>query len=825
MALSFVAVLLGSTFVFGTLLYTDSIAPGEEIVRRDVSVLVAPRPPSGAGEQGGSPGVRGEYLTTDQLRTISTLPGVAQADGVVVGYAAVVGADGKVAQGSGFGSRLTGTNWSGTPRVRLLSGRAPAAADEVAVETVAARSGRLQVGDDTRVLSSAGEQRAKVVGIFSHHPLTPDPSGSGPSVAFDTATAQRLLLRPGAFSEAEVAAQSGVDPEKLTASISGLLPADFQAANGARLAEEAQQNLAGDAETIQRVLLGFTMVALLIGALLIANTYSVLIERRNRELALLRAVGASRTQVRRVLLLEAAAVGVAGTICGIAAGTGLAALMVAYTASRDPSVDQGLVVTPRALATTVLAGVVVTILAAWVPARRGTRIPPVAALRTEAIATPSTLHRRNRAGQILALIAGLACVFGLTGSATVNLIAGVVGAFLLLMASVVLSPWLAAILVRLCRRVLPSSTASTHLAVENTLRSPRRTAATVSALLIGVALATGISIFTASITEVDRASMLRHLTATYVAANIGDGPVDAETQAKARSVPGVTRADAIRTDTLQINGRSIEVVAAIDPAAIGKTVRVLHTGRLDDLGKGVFVNAGLAEDRGWSMGSTITVRSAAGEAVKLPVTGLFEDAPLTGNTLLFSNGFADRHFRPSGADVLLIAGPAGDGLRQGLESALADRPDVRLFTKDEYVVDVTSDLSAFVWISTVMLGLSFLIALLGIVNTLALAVLERTREIGLLRAIGMRRRQIRAMIRRESVLISLAGALLGLAAGLVIGVTLQHLVLGQSFATIAIPVPTIGGVLLAMIVGGVLAATWPARRAARVDVLQALHAE
>ncbi|MEN3614471.1 FtsX-like permease family protein [Plantactinospora sp. ZYX-F-223] len=820
LVLTFITVVLGVAFASGTLFFADSIGAGARAIRTDVAVLVAPSPGGEEVEYDARP----TLLPAAQLPRLAAIPGVAATDGIVDGYAAVVGQDGKVVRPAGFANDLIGTNWSETPRLRLVEGRAPAGPGEIAVEQVAARNGELTPGTRTTALHGSGAEEVTVVGIYLYQPALRDGPGRAPALAFDTTTAQRVLQQPNTFTSVELTAAPGVSTRQLRDAVAATLPAGLVAHDGALLAEQSRQQEESDAGTTAQILLSFTLVALLIGATLIANTFAMLVGRRAREFGMLRAIGATRRQITMLVLVEAAGIGVLATAVGMLVGVGLALPMIDFAAGRDPVLGNTLHVTPRAVLSSLAVGVLVTVLAAWLPARRAAAVPPVTALHGDIVLVPKAMRVRTILGLGLASIGTLFCLLGLLGNRPPFTVAGVVGAFTMLIAVVLLAAGLARVILRLVaapirHRLLP------RLAVENVMRNPRRTAATVSALMVGVALATGIAVFAASATEADRTVVERTVRAPFLAANIGGGQISEATLARVRAVAGVTSAAPIRRETAG-TGEEGFPLTAVNPAALGSLLDLeLATGTPDGLATGALAHESLAAERDWSVGDSVDL-TLNGQRVKVAITGLYADAALLGDGLLVSDDFAERHFRPGNGDTVVIgADDNGSELRSGLEAALADRPDVRLYTPAQYAAEEAGAFAILIRIATTLLALALVIAVLGIINTLALSVLERTGEVGLLRAIGMHRRQVRAMITVESMLIATVGGVLGITVGILLGAMVQHAVLARPVTDAAIPLSLAVGAFAAMGVAGVVAAQWPARRAARTDVLEAMRAE
>jgi putative ABC transport system permease protein len=824
LTMTFITVILGVTFVASTLFFADSIAPAPGAIRTDVAVLVTPA----TAEDADGYDFRPSLLPEPERQVLADLPGVASTDGIIDGYAGVVGQDGKVARPAGFADDLIGTNWTDSPRLRLVDGRAPRGPGEIAVEVVAGRNGGLDPGDRTTAVHQAGVDDVTVVGVFSYHPTLRDGPGRAPALAFDTTTAQRVLQAPGTYTAIEITAEPGVSSSDLRERVAAALPPGFAAHDGAQLAVQSRQQEEGDAATAAQILLTFTLIALLVGTTLIANTFAMLVGQRIREFGMLRAVGASRRQISRLVLAEAAGVGLLGTPLGMLVGALLAYPMIRFASGRDAFLGGTLQVTPRAVLASLFVGVAITMLAAWLPARRAAAAPPVVAMHGDILVVGRVLRVRTAVGGGLGIVAALFCLLGLVGNEPPFTVAGVTGGLLLLIAAVLLAAPLARPLIRAL--VVPvRSIWVTRLAAENALRNPRRTAATVAALLVGVGLATGVAVFGASATEADQAATTRALQAPFVAESLGGGQLTDDTLARLRAVPGVTAMAAVRGETAELDGvvagdEAMAPVTAIDPAAIGSLLRLeVRSGSPSDLAVGAFVHERLATEHGWSVGETVGVR-IDGKPAEVLVTGRYADTALVGSGLLVSDDFADQYFPAGNGGLALIAAdrPDSEALQASLVAAVADRPDVRLYDAREYAAERASGYSAFIGIATALLGLSVLIAILGIINTLALSVLERTREVGMLRAIGMRRQSVRAMIRWESALIAIAGGVLGIGAGILLGAMFQHAVLSQSVVRTVLPAAMIAGLLVAMGAAGVLAAEWPARRAARTDVLRAI---
>ncbi len=821
--LTFITVLLGATFVSGALVVSTSLSEGQEPLRDGLDVLVTPLG-RGVGEdeaqlsQGGQNRVP---LDEAQRAGLAGIPGVAAATGVVEGYAAVAGADGKVLVSQGFEVRMTGSNWTGTDRMSLVTGRAPAGPTEVAIDGSVAADGGIAVGDTTTVLYGGGKLQAAVVGVYDYRPHGRE-AGSSPTVAFDTATAQRLLLRPGSFTSVEITASPGTPESRLTEAVAAAAPAGFTTVDRAGLSATLRAATSEISSALSATVLAFTGIALVVGITLIVNTFSMLVARRGRELALLRAVGATRRQVRRSVLLEAALVGVLGSVTGLAIGSLLALPVVTYAAELNPALDGGVVIGLPAILGTLLVGTGTTVVAAWLPARRAASVSPVAALGGERLEEEKGSRWLLRSGLAVVVLSVLLLFVATVGEGTPGRASGMLGALGLLLGAVICARWLSGPVIGLLGRPLRRGMLG-GMAVRNTLRNPRRTAATATALTIGVAIAIGITIFSTTISTISERDLGSAFAGGIVVTNVAGGQIGEDTRRLTEAVPSVTAVSTLRTDQVLLDGKEIRA-GSTDVSALGRTVEVkLEQGATADLARGVFVAKAVAEERGWTLGRRVELSSPGGGGTPVEITGIFTEATVLGQVVV-PPALADAHFRPGDGNPMVVAtAPGTDGAtaEAALRQALAGRTDLAVMSAPEYVRSRISEVDVYLGAVTGLLGLSVLIAFLGIINTLSLSVLERGRELGLLRATGMTRRQIRGLIRVESVLIAALGGVTGVVVGVVLGAMMQNFILSRGVFDLVVP-PTILLALLGISLGGLLAAAWPARRAARVNVIRAI---
>jgi putative ABC transport system permease protein len=609
-----------------------------------------------------------------------------------------------------------------------------------------------------------------------------------------------------------------------------VLPPAFEAVSGDSVAAESKDSIDQALSFINTFLLVFAAVALVVGSFLIINTFSILVAQRSREMALLRALGASRRQVTRSVLLEALVVGFIGSTVGLLGGFLLAVGLKAIFARVGLDMTgAGLELRPRTVVVSYAVGVIVTLFAAYLPARRASQIAPVAALRDDVALPESTLRRRFITGLAITVI-GLALLgvglFANTSNSLPMVGGGVLG---VLVGVSLISPVVGRPLLRLLGFLFSKSFNTVgRLAGQNTLRNPRRTAATASALMIGLALVSAMSIIGASTSSsIDKLIGNEFQSDFVVASSVGSSfsPTIAD---RIRDIPGVDTAAVFRGLSVKVDG-SDTFIGAIDPNEFGKTINVdMRIGRLSDLTDStVLVERTQASGDGTVVGDHVTV-SLPKHDKRLTVAGTYSGSPIVGaNYLVTTKTLADGGVAPSDSAVYVLKDPDASTAAVGaaIGKLVKDLPTVELQNQDEFTKQQRGQVDKLLAIIYALLGLAVVIAVLGIVNTLALSVIERTREVGLLRAVGMSRRQLRLLVRLESVAISVLGACLGVLMGVVFGVALQRAVADQGIDVLTIPFGSLALFIVVAAVVGVLAAVLPARRAARLDILRAIHAE
>ncbi|CAM4034068.1 ABC transporter permease [Kibdelosporangium persicum] len=800
-AMTLIAITLGVAFVVTTWVISDSAAEtlrGRDI-RGDVAVTVR--------TVGGGP-----ELTPAERDRLARIPGVASASGVAFGYAGLVGQDGKLTSAR---PTLAGTGWDSSDRFALVAGRTPAPG-EVALHERQAREAGRETGDRTQILLSDGRSvDAVVAGLFTYRPFAETP----PSVAFgdpgvlgDRFTRVELVARPGADIDAiAAAARDLVDPALRTV------------ATGADLAAQAQARADDSAQSSRESLLGFAAVALLAGMFVIANTFSMLVTQRTRQLALLRAIGATRRQVRNAVLVEAGVLGWIASTLGVALGIGLGLLGLATTGSDDTNIT--LSVSPTSILVGYATGVPVTMIAAYASARRAAGVAPVAALRTDGSFAPRSLVARSILGGVAVAAGVVAIVSTLRNDlSTTERIVAMGGGIAVWLGVLFLAPVLANAVLRPVGRVMSRRGGpATRLGVRNSVRDSRRTAATTSALMVGLALVCAFATLGSSITSMLSSSIQATVPAE---ATVVESPVDnvalgTDVLDKARSVPGVTNASADRYMFVKVthNGSTSQTtMSAIEPGGVIRPEVVAGTG---DVRRGAVVGENQAAMIGARLGDEVTLVLDPTTSVTTTIVGLHKG--MEGRPLFYVDlAVMPAKLKATTVTSVYATGPDAAAVRAGIEAAFLDRPDVVVTDRDGVIKEATEGFQLLLSLMYALFGAAIIIAAFGVVNTLALSVMERTREIGVLRAVGASRPLIRRAIRVESVVICAYGGLLGILVGIGFGAVMNHAMMGQSLWEFSVPYEIIGAALIGMVVVGVLAALWPARRASRTDILAAI---
>ena len=822
LAMTALAITLGVGFMSGSFVFTATLTRSLDSLITEAStgpdVIVQHSSPGGgfgAGSGGPKP------IPARILASIRGLRDVAAADGNVTGHAQLLGRNGKALPGQ----FTIATSWPADAVFQTSytrrKGRPPAGPGQVMIDRASARSGHFAVGDSVTILVAGQAKVFTISGITGYG--SADSFAGGSLALFRLPTAQRLFASAGSYDSIEVKATAGVSAQQLRGQVARILPYGVTALTAANAAAKQANQLNGQLSIFTRFFLVFAGVALFVGGFVIWNTFSIMIGQRTRELALLRTLGAGRRQVFRSVLAEAALIGIvaalAGAGIGVALSKGLVALLSGFGLSLPVT---GLVVPLWQLALAVGSGLAVTLVAAIAPAFRATRVAPVQALR-DAVPAPVGFSSRRLAGGLAVTTAGVALVLaGLSSGAAVALTgAGAVASFI---GITVLAPLAARPLARVIGfplTLLPGRTGV--LARGNTMRDPKRTSAAAAALMIGLALIVGAAVMVdSSRTMLDHQIATASKTSFYVQATSSDIGLVPQLAGVLAARPGVRQVTEVRATDATVAGSAHANVDGVDPSAIGSFTDLgVQQGSVASLTSGrLLVSQAAASGHGWKVGDRVRIQFGSFGISTLRIGGVFANVGPLSDYLLSSTTFtADSGRRVDSVDLVR----ADPGARRTLRRALAAYPGAQLMDEATFASSRGAVLANLLNLITALLVLAVIIALLGIVNTLALSVVERTRELGLLRAIGMRRGQLAEMVAAESVITAVIGAVLGTALGLALGTALASTFTRP--VTVAIPVTQIAIYIVATAVAGVLAAITPARRAARLDVLAAIAAD
>lgn len=818
-------VVLGTSFVTGTYVLTDTITHVFDDIFADVysGIDVNVRHSSALGLDAVRPPVPESLLPE-----VQKVEGVRTAEGSVF----ALGADIIDAKGKRVGNPMApsfGTTWANDEALTpftLRSGRKPSTSDEIAIDARSYADGKFHLGDSVLVVTASGPRRFTLVGVAGFGRAS-NIAGATISI-FDLRTAQDVLGRKGQFDSINVAAKAGVAPELLQERVAAVLTKSYEAVTSADLTSESSKSVATALAYFRTFMLVFAFVALFVGAFIIYNTYSIVIAERTRELALVRALGATGAAVLGSVLVEAVVTGVVASGIGIGAGVliamGLRSLLGALGFS-TPSGD--LVLIGRTVAVAMLGGTVVTTVASVVPAIRASRVAPLAAMRESAVGRNSGVVR-NIAGGVLTVAGTALVVVGLDRGqlAPVGLGAATLFVGVAMLAPLMSRPVVSAIGAPVER----TRGVSGQLARQNARRSSRRTATTASALMIGTALMAGSFIMSRSITEsVERAVTTSVVTDLVVTSDSQLGFSRALSD-EVRAVPQVNTVAEYRSANFKLGNATKALLGlprdSINPGSSTLAIDIgVTAGNIADLADaGIAVQNDVARDHGWVVGNSLEVTFPTGdETLRLAAT--YSRNTLVGDYIVDLPTF-DRGYPGSNDGVLLVQLADSSQLssvQTHIKQIVDERyPGLNVQDRDEYVAATKAQVQQFTSLITALLVLAIVIALLGVLITMLLSVSERTREIGLLRAVGMSRSQVRAMVRWEAAIVALFGALLGLGLGMFFGLALVSALRSQGVTVAVVPVQSL--IVLAVIIAllGVIASVYPARRASRLNVIAAV---
>ena len=832
LALTSLAIVLGVTFVTGTLVLTDTLHNtftslfGQVYQNVDYQIRG-----TAAFSSNAAAGAVRKPISESILPAILVVPGVAVAEGGVTGSAQFIAANGKAVTTGG--APMIGMSFAADQRLSslpLVVGKPPTTSTQVAVDEGTARKYHFSVGDNVRIVLSGSPQTFTLCGIARFG--TADNLAGATIAAFDLPTAQQLFHKPGQFDIIDVITTPGADKTAVARGIAKVLPAGAEVVSGQTVAGEESSAINQSLGFISTALIVFALISLFVGGFTIFNTFSITIGQRTRELALLRIVGASRRQVFGSVLLEAFLLGIVASLVGLGLGAlmanGLTQLLNAFGIALPPG---SLVFKSSTVLAALSVGVGVTVISAISPAWRAVKIPPMAALTTHQGRREHSLARRLITGGVISAAGIILLAIGLSQAAIALVGLGAVAIFIAvgILAPVIARP-VSSVLGRPLAQILG---VSGRLGRENSMRSPRRTAQTSAALMVGLALVSTMAVFAASLSKSTASTVNEAVSADYIitaaATSVpGAGLSVGATDAVAK-VPGVSRVSNIYSGQFKIR-QSVAVLTSVASSDLSSAVILQMSAGVAAKSLadgGLLIDTTTANSQHLVVGSVVPVTFAETGPTTMRIGGIFKPNALLGSYAAGS-GFFHTHFAPNtlpGAALLTTSTGATAPTTASIKAGLKSYPNLTVQTRAEYVKAAQAQVNQLLGLVYALLALAILIALIGIANTLILSVYERTREIGLLRAVGMRRRQVRAMIGSEAVILSVFGALIGIVVGTGLGAALASSLKQQGITDIAVPFTSLVVFLVLAALLGLGAASWPARRAARLNVIEAIATE
>jgi putative ABC transport system permease protein len=825
------AIFLGVAFLSGTLALGDTLERNFETLFLDASSgtdTIVRRATKIDAEVPTDRGLIDESLLAD----VREVDGVAAAEPSIQAFGRLVGKDGEPIGGNG--PPTFAGNWIDDPKLnpyRLDEGHAPRRPGEAVINRGAAEEGDLGIGDTT-VLQTPEPLEIRIVGLASFGSEAGFGSVTFAGLTLESAQ-QDVTKAPGKVTSILVRAEPGAGEHELTRRIQDVLPEGVEAVSSEALVTENLADINADfLDILRTILVAFAAIALLVATFSIYNTFSIIVAQRTRESALMRAVGATRGQLLAATVIEALAVGVAASVAGLFGGLGIATLLKVLMSTLGPGTlpDGGLELATRTIVLSLSVGVLVTLLAAIAPALRASRVPPLAAIRDVAVERVGATRARTIVGAVLLAVGVGAVVSSTVAVDDPLLMVTMLGGLLTLAGVIVAGPIVARFATRVIGAVpvrLRGITAS--LARQNAMRNPRRTAATSSALLVGVAVVALFTVFASSLKASVDDSVAGSLEADLVVSSGGfDSQISPALADAVGDLAEVSDAVGLGIGGVNIGGEG-EQLTVIDPSRLPAVLDVnVARGSLESLSPSqLAVDDGNAKDNDWRIGSPVEVEFVDGQTERLTVGAIYESDEFLSGYALSREAWAPHAVQDIDSTLLVK-------LRDGVEESEGARavtrvaegfgsPDV--LTREQYVEDIAARIDTMLGLVYVMLALAVLIALMGIANTLSLSIYERTRELGLLRAVGETRAQLRSMVRWESVIIAVFGTLGGLGLGVFLGWGFFEAAATDDLGTFAAPVGQLVVVLVVGAIAGVLAGIRPARRAARLDVLAAIATE
>ena len=841
-----VAVVLGVAFMSGTLVFADTLDKVFDDLFAQVNEDVDAQVQGVELFSSNFGGDQRQLLEPALVDSVEAVDGVAAAAPFVQAFG--FGASNRILDrngdpiGSNQGPPTLLESWIEDDRLNpynlVAGGRAPAADDELTLNVAAAKDAKFEVGDSVRIVTQLGERNYRLVGTFTFGDA--ESAAGAVSADFTLAEAQRLAGTDGKVQTILVDGEPGLSQEEVVARIKPVLPAGAEVITGQAAAQQTANSVQEGFAFFRYILVTFAVIALVVGTFIISNTFSILVAQRTRELALLRAVGAGRSQVLGSVLLEAVMVGVIAAVLGLLAGIGLALAVNALLSGAGVDLpSSGLSIRPITVLWALGVGLGVAVVAAVVPALRATRVPPLAALREVAVDRSGASRVRIGVGVVALAFAAFNLSRAWTGDGDTDVVPIVgLGALLAIVGAIVIGPVLAGPSVRLIGGFLPRLKGVTgRLAMENAARSPKRTSATASALLIGVALIGFITVFAASAKKSVSSEIDRGFKADLIVqADVGFGPPSGfptQVTDAVRATEGVDIVSAIgfaeAEFTYPDRKTARNFLSAIEPDTVLDVFTPrMETGRIDQLtNDGIVIDRRIAEDHKLAIGDQIGMVVAGGASRNLTLEAISDDTTVLGFFIITRDTFASLVPEQLDAQVFATIDNGADlaTVKAAVQRAVAGFPAIEVLDRQGFIGDLASQLTGLVNVIYALLAMSIVIAMIGIANTLSLSIHERTRELGLLRAVGMTRAQLRSAVRWEAVVIAVLGTVVGLALGLVLSRALVQSLEGFGLTRFEVPVATLVVQVVIAACLAVLASLRPAHRAAKLDILRAIAAE
>jgi len=826
--LTALSIVLGVGFVAGTYVLTDTMTKAfDDIIvtsSTGLDVLVRAENAFDTEFQGGTE--ERAAMAQTVLETVADVDGVAEAYGDVIGYGQMV----DPATGDPIGTMgppTFGGSFSEIGSLTIRTGQPPVGPDQVAIDAGTAERYSIDVGDRIQVLFEGPPGEFEVVGLAA---FGESDSLLGATIAlFDLPTAQTVLGRTGQLDSVSVVAEEGVSPTELQRRIAEVLPDGVEAITAAAYVSEQQDQVQEGLGFFRTALLVFAFVALFVGSFIIFNTFAIIVAQRTRELGLLRALGASRRQVMVSVVVEAIVVGLVASAIGVLVGIGIAIGLQALLRGIGLELPgSATVIQVRTVVVSIVVGTLITVIASVVPARRAARVAPIQALTESQDHLGRSLRFRVISGLVVLALGVGPVLYGLFGQPEDALQLVGIGVLLTFIGVAMLTPLIARPVAGTLGAPIRRAGVPGKLGRENAMRNPRRTAATASALMIGLGLVVFVAVFGESAKASTDAVLERTLKADFILTSPSFTGFSTSAAGGLRGVPGVLAVSEIRQAAFRVEGETA-FATSVDPAFEATADPGVVAGSFDSLqrpGK-IAVHDDLASDRGWAVGDTIDVAFAATGEQRRQIVAIYSEKGILDDYGISLADYSENFSNQLDVIVLVKASEGADvgEVRRGLEGALETFPNIQLQDQAEFRAKYAQFLNQVLNLLTALLLMAVIIAVFGIVNTLSLSIYERTRELGLLRAVGMTRRQTRSMVRWEAVIIAVMGALFGVVIGIAFGWALQQALEPDGFTELGIPAGQLVFYVVLAGLAGVLAAILPARRAARLNVLEAISYE